>query len=114
MLLDNTQTSEPFSKAHFLADQEFRLSFGVLNRKDKMVSRKRPVAFDRSSAVWFAKENVNMARQISKRDLSPILAAAAQWLETCLIEDHSLFLADARWTTSLVLYHFDNVPYRPR
>jgi 5-methylcytosine-specific restriction protein B len=43
-----------------------------------------------------------MARQISKRDLSPILAAAAQWLETCLIEDHSLFQADARWTASLV------------
>ncbi len=43
-----------------------------------------------------------MARQISKRDISPILAAAAQWLETCLIEDRSLFLTDARWTTSLV------------
>lgn len=43
-----------------------------------------------------------MARQISKRDLSSILAAAEQWLKTCLIEDHSLFQADARWTASLV------------
>lgn len=43
-----------------------------------------------------------MARQVPKRDISPILAAAEQWLLTCLIEDRSLFLPDSRWTAPLV------------
>ena len=32
----------------------------------------------------------------------PTLAAAEQWIRTCLIKDHSLFLADSRWTPALV------------
>jgi hypothetical protein len=43
-----------------------------------------------------------MARQIPNRDISPILAAAEQWIRTCLIEDRSLFLSNPRWTASLV------------
>jgi hypothetical protein len=43
-----------------------------------------------------------MARRIQKRDISPILAAAEQWISTCLIEDGSLFLCDSRWTTARV------------
>jgi hypothetical protein len=43
-----------------------------------------------------------MARQNQWRDMSPTLAAAEQWIRTCLIEDHSLFLPDSRWTPALV------------
>jgi len=42
-----------------------------------------------------------MARQFQKRDISPILAAAELWIRTCLIEDHSVFLQDSRWTAAL-------------
>ena len=41
-----------------------------------------------------------MARQFSKRDISPILAAAKLWIQNCLIEDGSVFVADRRWTPS--------------
>jgi hypothetical protein len=43
-----------------------------------------------------------MARKFLKRDSSPILAAAENWIRTCLIEDRSVFLADSRWTAPLV------------
>lgn len=43
-----------------------------------------------------------MARAISKRDLGPILAAASTWLETCWVNDGSLFSADALWTPALI------------
>src|SRR5882724_5014829 len=43
-----------------------------------------------------------MARKFLKRDSSPILAAAEKWIGTCLIEDHSLFLVDSRWTLPLL------------
>jgi hypothetical protein len=43
-----------------------------------------------------------MARQSPDRDLSPILAAAEQWIHTCLVEDGSLFLTEPRWTAELV------------
>ncbi len=43
-----------------------------------------------------------MARKFLKRDSSPILAAAGKWIGTCLIGDHSLFLADSRWTLPLL------------
>ncbi len=43
-----------------------------------------------------------MARQVHNRDISPILAAAEQWMSTCLIEDRSLFLRESRWTAALV------------
>jgi hypothetical protein len=43
-----------------------------------------------------------MARKFLKRDSSPILAAAENWIRTCLIEDGSVFLADSRWTAALV------------
>jgi|SRR5882672_3278985 len=42
-----------------------------------------------------------MARQLQNRDISPILAAAELWIRTCLIEDHSVFLQDSRWTVAL-------------
>jgi hypothetical protein len=43
-----------------------------------------------------------MARKFLKRDSSPILAAGEEWIGTCLIEDHSVFLADSLWTLPLV------------
>src|SRR5712692_3989817 len=43
-----------------------------------------------------------MARQIVKRDISLILAAAESWIGTCLIEDRAVFLQDSRWTAALV------------
>lgn len=43
-----------------------------------------------------------MARQISNRDLGPILAAASNWVETCWVNDGSLFSADALWTPALI------------
>ena len=43
-----------------------------------------------------------MARQVQSRDISPILAAAEQWVSACLIEDRSVLLQDARWTLELV------------
>lgn len=43
-----------------------------------------------------------MARHISKRDLGPILSAASTWVESCWINDGSLFSADALWTPELI------------
>jgi|ERR1019366_9522884 5-methylcytosine-specific restriction protein B len=43
-----------------------------------------------------------MARQMLKRDIIPILAAAQRWIQTCLIEDRSIFRPDAHWTAPLV------------
>lgn len=43
-----------------------------------------------------------MARHISKRDLGPVLAAASTWVDTCWINDGSLFSADALWTPALI------------
>lgn len=46
-----------------------------------------------------------MARQIGKRDISPTLAAAEQWIRECLVEDHSVFVENFLWTAS----HVDEV-----
>jgi 5-methylcytosine-specific restriction protein B len=48
-----------------------------------------------------------MARQVHDRDISPILAAAGQWIKGCLIEDCSLFSQNSLWTAQLVdeVYH---------
>jgi hypothetical protein len=43
-----------------------------------------------------------MARQNPARDSVPILAAAEQWITTCLIGDRSVFLEDSRWMAALV------------
>jgi 5-methylcytosine-specific restriction protein B len=43
-----------------------------------------------------------MARQMIKRDITPVLATAQQWIQACLIEDRSVFSAEPRWTASLV------------
>jgi len=43
-----------------------------------------------------------MARKFSKRDITPILEAAHNWIKKCLINDGSVFLVDARWTAELV------------
>jgi hypothetical protein len=43
-----------------------------------------------------------MARRFLKRETSQILAAAEKWIKTCLIEDRSMFLAEPRWTASLI------------
>jgi len=43
-----------------------------------------------------------MARKFLKRDSSPILAVLKSGIGTCLIEDHSLFLVDSRWTLPLL------------
>jgi 5-methylcytosine-specific restriction protein B len=37
-----------------------------------------------------------------KRDTSHVLAAAEQWIRTCLIEDGSIFSTEPRWTALLV------------
>jgi 5-methylcytosine-specific restriction enzyme B len=48
-----------------------------------------------------------MARQVHDRDISRTLAAAEQWINTCLVEDHSLFSQSSLWTEQLVdeVYH---------
>jgi len=43
-----------------------------------------------------------MARQNLGRDISPTLAAAERWIRTCLVEDLSVFVAESRWTSSIV------------
>ena len=42
-----------------------------------------------------------MARQAPEHDISPTLAAAKQWINSCLIEDGSVF-SDSLWTAALV------------
>jgi hypothetical protein len=42
-----------------------------------------------------------MARQILKHDISPVLAAAELWIQTCLVQDRSVFAQDTRWTPAL-------------
>ena len=54
-----------------------------------------------------------MARQIHDRDISATLAAAEQWIRTCLIEDGSVFSEERLWTPPLVseVHHaFDDHP----
>lgn len=42
-----------------------------------------------------------MARQIADRDLAPLLDAARDWIETCLIADGSLFAPNrSMWTAA--------------
>lgn len=41
-----------------------------------------------------------MARQTSSRDFSPIIGAAQQWAQRCLVEDGSLFNQEAIWTAA--------------
>ena len=43
-----------------------------------------------------------MARRIPERDISPVLAAAKNWIDKCLVEDGSVFTAHNRWTGDLV------------
>lgn len=43
-----------------------------------------------------------MARQVHDRDISQTLAAAQQWIDTCLVCDGSLFSQDSLWTARLV------------
>jgi hypothetical protein len=43
-----------------------------------------------------------MARQVHNRDIAPVLAAAEQWINTCLIEDRSIFSAKSLWTDIVV------------
>lgn len=43
-----------------------------------------------------------MARQVHNRNIAPVLAAAERWINTCLIEDQSLFSTKPLWTAPLV------------
>lgn len=43
-----------------------------------------------------------MARKVSERNISKILAAAERWITECLIADQSLFSRDALWTSDLL------------
>ena len=43
-----------------------------------------------------------MARRFQGHDSSTILFAAESWIKECLIEDRSVFIQEARWTTPLV------------
>lgn len=43
-----------------------------------------------------------MPRQIHNRDISSTLAAAEQWIRTCMIEDGSLFSSNSLWMAPLV------------
>jgi hypothetical protein len=54
-----------------------------------------------------------VARQFVKRDTSHVLAAAEQWIRTCLIEDHSILLSEPRWTTSYVTVLIEAFVERP-
>ena len=49
----------------------------------------------------------SMAHQVHDRDISRTLAAADQWIKTCLVEDGSLFSQSPLWTAQLVdeVYH---------
>jgi hypothetical protein len=42
-----------------------------------------------------------MARQVHNRDIAPVLAAAKQWIDACLIGDQSVFSSQALWTAPL-------------
>jgi hypothetical protein len=48
-----------------------------------------------------------MARQVHNRDISETLAAAQQWINTCLLEDRSVLSDRPLWTAGLVdeVYH---------
>jgi len=48
-----------------------------------------------------------MARQVHNRDISRTLAAAEQWIKTCLVGDGSLFSDNSLWTAQLIeeVYH---------
>ncbi len=43
-----------------------------------------------------------MARQTNRRNLTPILAAAEKWINTCVIQDGSLFSPEKLWNAPLV------------
>ena len=43
-----------------------------------------------------------VARQVPEKDITATLAAAQQWIETCLVHDRSLFSQASLWTASLV------------
>ena len=43
-----------------------------------------------------------MAREVHNRDIAPVLAAAEQWKNTCLVEDRSLFSTEFLWTRQIV------------
>ena len=43
-----------------------------------------------------------MAGQISIRDIAPVLRAAEQWIESCLVEDGSVFSNQQLWTPKFV------------
>jgi hypothetical protein len=43
-----------------------------------------------------------MARQTNKMDISPVLDAAHQWINRCLISDHSILGSNQLWTEPLV------------
>jgi hypothetical protein len=48
-----------------------------------------------------------MAREVYDRDISPTLAAAEQWISTCLINDGSVFSSNSLWGSELLdgVYH---------
>lgn len=43
-----------------------------------------------------------MARKFLKRDISPLLAAAEEWIERCLVSDGSMLSEEPLWTSTLV------------
>jgi hypothetical protein len=43
-----------------------------------------------------------MARNVHDKDIAPILAAAERWIQTCIIEDRSVFTSGLLWTPPLV------------
>ncbi len=43
-----------------------------------------------------------MARNVHDKDIAPILAAAERWIQTCIVEDRSIFTSSALWTSPLV------------
>lgn len=43
-----------------------------------------------------------MAREITSRDLKPILDAAQKWIRNCLIDDGSIFSSGHLWTPTLI------------
>ena len=43
-----------------------------------------------------------MARQVNWRDISPTLDAAKSWIETCIIDDKSIFTNNTLWTIEII------------
>ena len=59
----------------------------------------RPLHTD---APRHGERRVFMARKVHDKDIAPTLAAAEQWIKTCILDDRSIFTPEPLWTPALV------------